>query len=221
MKNIKVKNSIYGVVVVSAIAWFLLALFSRLDLSVAKNFFGLVPKVVSIDLLIIILFIKWGWKFKVFKGWLVPFPNLNGTWVGKIHSDWVNPETGKSVLPIPVMLTVNQTFTHISCVMHTGEMKSFSVSEGFNIDKDRQIKQVSYIYTSKPRIRLNQRSLPHDGAIVFDIIEAPNKKLIGRYWTERKTIGEIKLTFSSRVIQEELPQDFESHPVTEEDKVIS
>lgn len=219
MKNIRLKASIYAITVVSAMAWFILAWISGVDLSAAKDFFGLIPKVVTIDLMAIFIFTQWGWKLKCFRTWLVPFPNLHGSWTGSIYSDWVNPETGEPVPPIPVMLTVNQTFSHISCMMHTGEMKSYSVAEGFNIDREKQIKQLAYIYTSKPRITLNQRSLPHDGAMVFDIIESPACKLTGRYWTERKTKGEIILTFHSKLVLEELPGSTGRHPVTETDNV--
>ena len=216
MKNLQVKSSIYALVIVSAIAWFTLAWLSALDLSAATSFFSLIPKVVTCDLLLVLAFTKWGWKWNIFRGWLVPFPNLNGTWTGHIYSDWINPETIKGVASIPVMLTVHQSFFHINCKMMTGEMDSFSTSEGFNIDPERQIKQLAYIYTSKPRISLNQRSLPHDGAIVFDIIEKPVRKLKGRYWTERKTIGEIILTHYSSNLLEDIPEELNQHPVTEE-----
>lgn len=219
MKNIQLKSSIYALVIISAIAWFVLAWISELDLSVATSFFYLVPKVVTFDLLLILGFTKWGWKLKIFRGWLVPFPNLNGSWVGNIYSSWVNPETGKRVPPIPVMLTVNQSFFHTSCKMKTEEMDSFSISEGFNIETERQIKHLAYIYTSKPRISLNKRSVPHDGAMVFDIIEKPDKKLKGRYWTERKTIGEINLTYHCLDILEEIPKDLKHHPVTEKENI--
>lgn len=165
------------------------------------------------------LFTKWGWKWKVFRGWLVPFPNLNGSWTGNIYSDWTNPETGKGVPPIPVLLTVNQSFFHISCKMMTGEMDSFSVSEGFNIASEKQIKQLAYIYTSKPRISLQERSLPHDGAMVFEIIEKPKSKLRGRYWTERKTTGEITLTHFHSDILEDIPEEITEHPATEKENI--
>lgn len=219
MKNVHVKSSIYLLVIISAIAWFALAWLSNLDLSVAASFFSLIPKVVTCDLVLIMLFTKWGWKWKVFRGWLVPFPNLNGTWTGNIYSDWVNPETGDGVDPIPVMLTINQSFFHINCKMTTGEMESFSISEGFNIDPDRQIKQLAYIYTSKPRITLNKRSVQHDGSIVFDIIEHPAMKLKGRYWTERKTLGEVILSQYCSKLLEDLPENFSKHPVTEEENI--
>jgi hypothetical protein len=217
MRNLTIKNSIYLLVGVSAAAWLSLAYFNQLDLSKVADFLGLAPKVVSIDLLVITIFVKWGWKLKIFRGWLVPFPNINGTWVGFIYSDWKDPVTGKKTPPIPVMVTVNQSFFHISCVMRTSEMESYSYSEGFLIDTDRQIKKLAYSYTSKPRLNLNERSIPHDGTAVFQIVEKPKQKLIGRYWTERLTKGEIILDHHSDELFEELPESMGEHPVTEQE----
>ena len=98
MRNFTVKSSLYLLVGISAIAWFSFAYFGGLDLSNVKDFFGLVPKVVTIDLLIVTVFVKWGWKLTLFRGWLVPFPDLNGSWLGYIYSDWKNPDTGESRL---------------------------------------------------------------------------------------------------------------------------
>lgn len=215
MRNVALNNSLYLLVGISAVAWFSLAYFNGIDLLKVKDFFGLIPKVVSVDILIVAVFVKWAWKLKIFRDWLVPFPNLNGTWVGFIYSEWKNPETVEKPPPIPVMLTVNQSFFHVSCVMHTSEMESSSYSEGFLIDTDRQIKQLVYSYTSKPRLSLNERSIPHDGTGVFQIIEKPNPKLVGRYWTERLTKGEIKLEYHTHDLLEELPDSLGDHPVTE------
>lgn len=217
MRNVTIKSSLYLLVGVSAIAWFSLAYISGLDLSKIKDFFWLIPKIVSIDLLIIAVFVKWGWKLKIFRGWLVPFPNLNGTWTGLIYSDWKNPETGEKPAPIPVMLTVNQSFFHISCILCTSEMESSSYTEGFLIDSERQLKKIAYSYTSKPRLSLIERSIPHDGTAVFQIIEKPKQKLKGRYWTERLTKGEIVLEYYSKEIFEELPESLGEHPVTEDE----
>lgn len=215
MRNVTIKNSLYLLVGISAAAWFSLAYVNGLDLSEVRDFFGLIPKVVTIDLLAVALFVKWGWKLRMFRGWLVPFPNLNGSWVGYIYSDWENPETGQKSPPIPVMLTVNQSFFHISCLMRTSEMESSSYSEGFLIDPDRQVKNIAYCYASKPRLSLNERSVPHDGAAVFKIIEKPTRRLAGRYWTERLTKGEIVLEYHSKELLEELPEGLGEHPVTE------
>lgn len=217
MRNVALRSSLYLLIGASAVIWLVLAYLKNLDLSNAKVFFELVPNVVSIDILLVALFVKWGWKFRVFRGWLVPFPNLNGTWLGYINSDWKNPQTGLRPQPIPVMLNIRQSFSVISCVMRTGEMESFSFAEGFMIDPERQVKQLAYSYTSKPSLSLNERSAPHDGTAVFRIIEKPTLKLIGRYWTERLTKGEITLEYHSRDLVEELPRSLGKHPVTELD----
>lgn len=217
MKNSVNKFSLYLLIGLSAFAWILLAHYGGLDLSNLQDFIGLVPKVVTIDLIAIAIFVKWGWKLKVFRGWLVPFPNLNGTWVGHIYSDWRNPSTGEKPDPIPVMLTIHQSYFHISCVMRTSEMESFSYSEGFQIDAERQIKQIAYSYTSNPRLSVRERSPPHDGTAVFQIVEKPKPRLTGRYWTERQTRGELRLDFHSKEVLEELPESLSPHPVTEDE----
>ncbi len=216
MRNTTLKSSLYLLVGFSAFVWLLLAYVNGLDLSKIADFLGLVPKVATVDLLVVALFVKWGWKLKIFRGWLVPFPNLNGSWTGLIYSEWTNPETGEKPPPIPVMLTVNQSFFHISCMMRTSEMESSSYAEGFIIDPERQIKNLAYSYASKPRLSLNDRSIPHDGTAAFKVIEYPRKKLSGRYWTERLTKGEILLQFHSKKILEELPERLSEHPVTED-----
>lgn len=215
MKNIKIKNFLYLLVSISAIAWFVLSWYSGIDLSNIVDFLKIIPKVVTIDAIIVGIFTKFLWKFRIFRGWLVPFPNLNGTWTGEIHSDWINPKNKKNISPIPVMLTIDQTFFHINFLMTTEEMKSHSYVEGFKIDKENQIKQVAYLYTSKPRIVLDSRSLPSDGAIIFEIIEKPKMKLKGQYWTDRKTKGEILLSFYNKKMLEEMPKSLGKHPVTE------
>jgi hypothetical protein len=76
---------------------------------------------------------------------------------------------------------------------------------------------VAYSYTSKPRLSLNERSIPHDGTTVFKIIEKPKQKLVGRYWTERLTKGEIVLQYYSKELLEEIPEGLGEHPVTEDE----
>jgi len=97
--------------------------------------------------------------------------------------------------------------------MRTAEMSSYSYTEGFALDPDRQVRQLVYSYTSKPKPSVKERSSPHDGTIVFDLIGTPVFKLEGRYWTERETTGEISLTFREKQVLDVIPADFPSHPV--------
>ena len=178
------------------------------------EFIKIIPSVLTFVMILIALFVKWGWRLKYLQGWLVLIPDLNGTWEGIIQTNWKNPETNEKPGPIPVILTVKQSLTHISCVMRTAEMTSYSIAEDFKLDKDRQIKQLAYIYTSKARLAVADRSTPHDGAIIFDIIGKPVNKLRGQYWTARKSTGEITLTFREKKLLDEVPDDLGEHPVS-------
>ena len=174
----------------------------------------MLPKVASIDILLASAFIKWGWRWNKFQGWLVPFPNINGTWQGYIQTTWKDPKTGERPGPIPTILTIKQTFTIVSCLMKTGEMISHSYAEGFRIESDQQIKQLAYSYTSRPIPSVIERSAPHEGTILFNIIGTPVSKLEGQYWTSRKTTGEISLVFREASLLDEIPEDLGKHPMS-------
>ena len=213
MKNLSLKYFAFVFVTLTLLIGWLLALYNGIDTSSFMNFITLVPNIVTVELLLFGIFVGWGWKWRIFRGWLVPFPDLNGTWVGAIQSNWVNPETNKTIAPIPAMLTIKQNFLNISCVMHTGEMKSYSFSEEFRIDKERQTQTLSYSYSSKPRSMFRKRSAQHDGSAILDIITSPDLKLSGKYWTERETTGEIQLSFHCKELLQEITGDLGSHPL--------
>jgi len=138
---------------------------------------------------------------------------LNGTWQGEIQTNWKD-SNGISPDPIPVALAIKQSFGHISCIMRTGEMESTSFAEGFCIDKDNQIRKLCYSYTSKPKSNLRDRSTPHDGTMVFNIIGNPVHKLEGEYWTQRQTTGVVTLTIRTKAVLDEFPSDLPPHPLS-------
>jgi hypothetical protein len=212
-KNLNIKIFIYVLLGLSAFFWYGIAVLSGQDVSTLWRLLKLLPKVVTADLLIFFVFARWGWKIKIFQGWLVPFPNLNGTWQGVIKTTWVDPKTNTSPSPIPVILTVKQSFTHISCVMRTAEMASYSFAEDFRLDGENQIKQLIYSYASNPKPTVTDRSVPHYGTIILDIISTPAQKLKGQYWTARKSTGEIELHYRERKLLDDLPEDLGAHPM--------
>jgi len=213
MKNLNLKYFVYAFLILSGLLWVLLAIWSEVDLSKMLDFFSILPKVATIDLLLLAGFIKWGWKWRVFQGWLVPFPNLNGTWQGSTQTTWQNPQTGQRPGHIPTILTIKQSFIRISCVMRTAEMTSHSYAAEFELQQENQIRQLIYTYTSKTNPTVTERSAAHDGTIVFEIIGNPVNRLKGNYWTSRKTTGEVVLTFRCKDFLDELPRDIGTHPV--------
>ena len=213
MRNLNLKPFLFVLIGFSGFIWFIVAMLSDLDMRSFFQFMQPAPKVVTADLILIGFFIKWGWRLKFLQGWLVQFLNLNGTWQGSLQTNWKDKDGGTPG-PIPVMLTIKQSFAHVSCVMRTAEMESRSYLEGFYIDKERQIRQLCYSYTSKPKVSLRDRSTPHDGTVLFSIIGSPVNKLTGEYWTQRQTSGSVLLTFRTRKLLDELPGDLAAQPVT-------
>jgi len=145
---------------------------------------------ISINIIIWFLFIKWGWKWKIFYPWLVPFPNLSGDWNGTIKSNWKEKELD----PIPTEVSINQTFLNIQVKIKTGESRSYSIGASFDIDKDRGFQQLFYSYLNTPKPGVRERSEIHYGTTLLNFEGYKVTKMDGEYWTSRETTGEIELT---------------------------
>ncbi len=214
-KNLNLKYFVGILLAISLVLFFTIGHFKNIDKVTFLEFSKILPTVISIDLAIFSIFATWGWKWRLFRGWLVRCPNLHGTWLGQANSDWIDPSTEKGISSIPVMLTVKQTFLSISCVSRTAEMGSLSYAESFIIDEERQLKALAFCSTNTPINSVRHRNPAHDTATYLRIIERPEKKLQGCYWTQHKTTGEVTFEFYSKELLEQLPEDIGEHPVLE------
>jgi hypothetical protein len=207
MKNLNVKAFVWILVGFSVAAWAVVLFLSGVELKGTWPAIKQLPTVISVDLVLWGVFVKWGWKWRRFQGWLVPFPCLEGTWEGTILSTWKDPQTGSTPPPIPVILVIKQSFVSISCVMHSREMTSRSYSAEFAIDPETNSRRITYTYTSTPRATVRDRSAIHNGTALLDIMLAPSRELRGAYWTDRRTTGEIRLAFKCSRLLEAFPVD--------------
>ena len=215
MKNLNFKPFLFILLIFSGVVWFGDLTVSGLNTQKLFDFMRPLPRVVTADTCLILLFRRWVWRWKWLQGWLIPFPDLNGTWQGTIQTNWKDA-AGNTPGPIPAILTIKQTFGQLSCVMRTAEMESHSYVEGFHIDGERQLRRLCYSYTSRPKTSLRDRSTPHDGTILFNLIGKSVRKLEGEYWTQRQTTGIVIVTFKTKELLDELPADFANHPMTSE-----
>lgn len=212
MKHLNLERYALVVFAIFAVCFLLTAYFGETPDSLTKFLqvaYATIPQVI----LVIGFFVSYAWKWRIFQGWLVPFPNLNGTWRGTIQSNWVDPTTGKTIPPIPVSLSIRQSFINISCVQRTGESLSNSFAAGFWLDSDEQIRRLVYSYENKPNATVAHRSKPHTGTMCFEIINDPVTKLEGDYFTSRSTSGRITLTFHSKKCMDEIPRRLKKHPM--------
>ncbi|SRR5260221_417404 len=207
MKNIKQEAVIWIQLITFIAIWVLLILLSTRTLSISWEAVKLLPEVVTIYTILYLIFVKWAWRLSFLQGWLVPFPDLEGTWQGTLQSTWQNPETGSAPPPIPIILVIKQSFETISCVLYTKESSSYSTAALLSEEDDSGIKRLSYVYTNTPELTARGRSPIHDGAAILKIITTPVRSLQGEYWTNRKTTGTISLTFRSKKLSESFPPD--------------
>lgn len=148
---------------------------------------GIVSTSVTITTLLVIFFVTFAWRWRLFHGWLVPFPNLNGKWVGKLKSSYRG-----TLISRKVEVQIKQTFLYVVVSFTSKESKSNNFCASFNIDKNRNIKQLIYSYFNEPDSNIRDRSPLHYGTTKFDISE-DNMSMSGEYWTTRCTHGSIKL----------------------------
>lgn len=197
----KVNNTIkaYVQIIIFLIIWVVVILisetYSTIDLWMATK---KIPLAISGYVLIGIIFTKWIWRLKLLQGWLIKIPDLQGRWEGELKSDWIDPATGKGIMPISIVLVIRQTFSSITCTLTTKESSSYSTTASINCIFGGQDLYLTYNYTNRPKATIRDRSAIHDGAAILKIIENPQRCLEGEYWTSRKTRGDLFLRFKSK-----------------------
>ena len=214
MKNLKLQNFAWCVFALYACCFVVVAAERGKSFTDLWNILSVSWATIPLLLVIVGFFVSSAWRWPVFRGWLVVFPDLNGTWQGYMQTTWKNPETGEVLGPIPVILTIKQSFTKMSCVVLTAESSSRSCFADFWLDGDEQIRKLGYSYVNHPLPSVAHRSAAHEGSVILGIIGSPVSKLKGTYWTSRKTTGELLLTFRCRELLEEFPSDLGVHPVS-------
>ncbi len=150
--------------------------------------------VVSAITLFVTLFNKYLWSWKIFKGWYVKRPDLRGTWIVELKSNWVNPETGEKTDPIYGYVVVRQSLTNLSLRLMTKESRSVLVAHSIEQQEDDNLFKLVGVYRNEPKIELQGvRSEIHHGSFALEIHGSPVEELDGHYWTDRATKGGMKL----------------------------
>lgn len=185
MKNIKGAVAIkflIGIIFITCIAKYFTTSHEETGIAFAIDCFSSSVTICSIASF---LFCSYLWKLKIFKGWFVKIPNLEGLWEGTLNSTWEGSKT------IIIELKIKQSLFNISCVMSTVESKSESISCDFIIDENNQKNQLTYTYLNTPDSIVRERSPIHYGSVILDVEDC---MLSGNYWTDRKTTGCLKLS---------------------------
>lgn len=198
MKNIRKEVAIYIQLVSFVVIWIFVLIASGVDLRINWEAVKKLPEVVSIYYGLQLLFTLWAWRLALFQGWLVPFPDLEGTWAGTVQSTWPDPGTKEVKPPVPIIIVIKQSFSSISCVMYSQESTSFSSAAQIVGEEDGLPVRLCFNYSNRPKASVRERSEMHDGAAILRIVGAPERVLEGEYWTDRKTTGDLQVLFRSK-----------------------
>lgn len=183
--------------------WFGLQFITKTGFVFTKEALLKVPDAIAIYLVLKFIFTRWAWRWLPVgvKKTLIPFPDVQGTWKGKLDSDL----KGKMGSPIDVYFAIKQNFSSVSIVVFTKESMSRSVVSNFRIDEDSSVTELFYVFTNRPKAGVRNRSEPHFGAVILRVIDSPKRNLVGEYWTDRATRGDIKLSFVSGKLVQKFP----------------
>ena len=182
-----IKRYVSAIVVVFLLFFLLVCAIKQTLPTGVVDFLRTTSAAISITTIIVTIFVSWAWKYRIFRGWLVPVPNLNGDWEGCIKYNYAGKETSHKI-----KVHIKQTFTSIIVKLETKESKSKNFCGSFNIDKNRGEKQLIYSYINEPDVKYRDRSPLHYGTTKLDISQ-DNKTMEGEYWTNRNSGGTISL----------------------------
>lgn len=139
----------------------------------------------------------WGWRLQIFK-WLVDLPNLNGRYIGRLTSSYVDPSTGRNVEK-DCVLEVKQSASGIHIHAYYGDLATQTLSSASFTTSEQIIKEsngfftVYYIFTNEPEtlsVQLNN----HDGTSKFKYF--PDTQVLdGEYYNRRGNTGKINVRF--------------------------
>lgn len=150
---------------------------------------------VSAVSILVLLFDMYLWKLPVIRSFTGNRPYVQGTWRGIRESHWEDPETGKRVPPDPeVYLVVRQTYWSMYTWLLTRESKSSSILAAIS-DQGGGSFGLFSLYRNIPRAPVRYRSPIHHGALMLDVGGSARNptRLEGFYWTDRRTMGELRL----------------------------
>jgi hypothetical protein len=120
------------------------------------------------------------------------FPDLSGNWSGTLVSTWVDPATGSPKPPIPTKIVIRQGLFSTSVSLSTGESTSHSTRSFLEPFRDTGRFRIWYSYNNDPQAQFQHRSSPHEGVAFLECdFSADPNRLTGRYYTARRTTGDI------------------------------
>lgn len=131
--------------------------------------------------------ILWKWKWPFFRKIFFDQPNLSGSWMGYLKSDYLGDEKPKP--PIKIVFFIRQpNFFDIRITSQSLENAFFSFGEALQFDQSSNMIRLLYQYSQKKTVPDSKDD--QQGAADLYLYK---DYLAGHYWTIVKTSGFIRV----------------------------
>lgn len=148
------------------------------------------------------LFSRYLWSLRPLHGWFVERPDLRGTWRGELLSDWEDPQTKSRRPPIICYVGATQSLFRLNLHLMTAESASDFIAHTIRALRGSTSYEVIGVYQNTPDVHLRQERSPiHFGTLRLEThgtSRSRPQRLEGEYWTDRKTLGTMKLFWCTR-----------------------
>jgi len=158
------------------------------------NVFRALSSGLSFTTIFWVFYFSYGWKIPILKE-IFYRPNINGTWSGTLESDWKD-ELGNGISPKEFHIVIRQSFLRIHFTTLTDEFIGISYSETFTLEKEQGVKNIAYLF--RKDTTQNHYDTTQEGATELKLIEGRQMLLQGKYWSNRKTNGNIAVKHISK-----------------------
>ena len=135
------------------------------------------------------------WRVEPFKRF-VKLPDIRGTWEAELQSNYVRPDEAEPIPPIHCFFPVEQSYSKLKLGMLTPESSSWLIAHNILPADIGEGHQIVGVYRNEPKVDVRDRSEIHRGTFILKT-HGPSDKptsLTGEYWTDRNTMGSLKLT---------------------------
>lgn len=145
------------------------------------DYFGAAGEVIAITAIILYVYDKWLWIINPFES----TPKLKGSYTGKLIYNYNEKSKRKNI-----KVDIAQTSLKVRIKITTNEITSNTITS--DIVEENGDYVLYYTYLTNPSSQYSAQNPIQYGTC--RLIQTDKGKLEGRYWTSRKTIGDIKLT---------------------------
>ena len=180
------------VIAVTAITWVVAAKIFGLPKTFGE---AILPFFTAVSVTGIFLFFydRVFWRLYVIRRWVAQLPDLQGVWKVTIKSVKFNDHSAQSSNAVVGYAQFDQTASSLNMRLYTEDSRSVTIA--YSIKADHSQFRLVTVYVNRPRVKERARDgTIHNGTAIYEFRGYSPEKVVGEYWTEKPSWGEIELS---------------------------